>query len=114
MLNLAAIHEAIAARIPDAEALVYRDRRLTWSQLTDRTRRLGDVLRRHGLKVRLQEDGWFASRIVQIAWHALSYISNPADRHAALYLAVTELGSLDLEAGLSQLRLADPERIAEL
>jgi ATP-dependent exoDNAse (exonuclease V) beta subunit len=60
-------------------------------------------LRRHGLKVRLPEDGWLASRIVQIAWHALSYVANPADRHAALYLAVTELGSLDLEGGLLQL-----------
>lgn len=62
-----------------------------------------EVLRRHGLKVRLQENGWLASRIVQIAWHALAYVANPGDRHAALYLAVTELGTLDLEAGLSQL-----------
>ncbi|GMQ76976.1 MAG: UvrD-helicase domain-containing protein [Gammaproteobacteria bacterium] len=81
-----------------------------------------DVLRRHGLKVRLQEDGWFTSRIVQIAWHALCYVANPADRHAALYLAVTELGSLDLEPGLAQLldngsveepMLAALERLAE-
>jgi ATP-dependent exoDNAse (exonuclease V) beta subunit len=40
---------------------------------------------------------------VQIAWHALAYVANPADKHAALYLAVTELGSLDLEGGLLQL-----------
>ncbi len=49
MLNLAAIHEAIAAAIPDRECLVFRDRRLTWSQVTDRSRRLADVLRRAGL-----------------------------------------------------------------
>lgn len=61
------------------------------------------VLRSQGLRVRLQEDGWFTSRAVQIARHALAYVANPADRHAALYLAVTELGSLDLEEALKQL-----------
>ena len=49
MLNLAAIHEAIAAAIPERECLVFRDLRLTWAQVTDRTRRLADVLRRAGL-----------------------------------------------------------------
>ena len=46
MLNLAAIHEAIAAVIPERECLVFRERRLTWAQVTDRTRRLASVLRR--------------------------------------------------------------------
>jgi fatty-acyl-CoA synthase len=45
MLNLAAIHEAIAARIPDSECLVFRDRRLSWRAVTDRSRRLASVLR---------------------------------------------------------------------
>ena len=49
MLNLAAIHEAIAAVAPDRECLIFRDRRFTWSQTTDRTRRLASVLRAHGL-----------------------------------------------------------------
>jgi len=49
MFNLALIHEAIAARIPEREALVFRDRRLTWWEVTDRTRRLADLLRSHGL-----------------------------------------------------------------
>ena len=48
-MNLAHVHETLAAAMPDREALVFRDRRLTWAQLTDRTRRLADVLRRHGL-----------------------------------------------------------------
>jgi len=52
MFNLAVIHEAIAAAIPDNECLVFRDRRLSWSDVTDRTRRLADVLRRHGLGCR--------------------------------------------------------------
>jgi fatty-acyl-CoA synthase len=49
MLNLAVIHEAIAEAIPERECLVHRDRRLTWAQVTDRSRRLGDLLRAHGL-----------------------------------------------------------------
>jgi fatty-acyl-CoA synthase len=49
MLNLAVIHEAIAEAIPDNECLVYGERRLTWAQVTDRTRRLAAVLREHGL-----------------------------------------------------------------
>jgi fatty-acyl-CoA synthase len=49
MLNLAAIHEAIAAAVPDRECLIYRDRRFSWAEVTDRTRRLADVLRTHGL-----------------------------------------------------------------
>jgi ATP-dependent helicase/nuclease subunit A len=61
------------------------------------------VLRAQGLRVRLQAEGWFQSRPVQLAWHALTYLANPADRHAALYLAVTELGSLTLQEGLRQL-----------
>jgi len=69
------------------------------------------VFRSLGLRVRLQEDGWFISRAVQIAWHALAYIANPADRHAALYLAVTELGGLSLEEALRQ--LMDEGRIQE-
>jgi len=49
MFNLAEIHEAIAAAIPERECLVFRDRRLSWADVTDRTRRLADVFRRHGL-----------------------------------------------------------------
>ncbi len=70
-----------------------------------------EVLRAQGLRVRLQADGWFSSRAVQIAWHALAYLANPADRHAAVYLAVTELGSLSLQDALTQ--LMDQGRIDE-
>ena len=49
MLNLAWLHEAIAAAVPERECLVFRDRRLSWADVTDRTRRLADVLRRAGL-----------------------------------------------------------------
>jgi fatty-acyl-CoA synthase len=49
VLNLAAIHEAIAAEVPDRECIVFRDRRLSWRQVTDRSRRLASVLRGAGL-----------------------------------------------------------------
>lgn len=62
-----------------------------------------EVFRCLGLKVRLEADGWLESRAVQLAWHALAYLANPADRHAALYLAVTELGSFRLEDALKAL-----------
>jgi fatty-acyl-CoA synthase len=61
MLNLAAMHEAIAAVAPDRECLIFRDRRFTWSQTTDRTRRLASVLRAHGLgchRERSELEGW--------------------------------------------------------
>ena len=49
MHNLAAIHEAIAAVIPERDCIVFRDRRFDWRTTTDRTRRLASVLREHGL-----------------------------------------------------------------
>lgn len=43
------IHEAIAATRPDEECLVFRDRRYTWAEVTERTRRLGHYLVSRGL-----------------------------------------------------------------
>jgi fatty-acyl-CoA synthase len=57
MLNLAALHEAIAAAIPERECIVFRERRLDWAGVTDRTRRLADVLRAHGLGCRRERAG---------------------------------------------------------
>ncbi|MFB4317387.1 AMP-binding protein [Actinomadura sp. 21ATH] len=51
-LDLATLHEAVAAAVPDRECLIWRDRRLTWRDVTDRTRRLARVLHEHGLGVR--------------------------------------------------------------
>jgi fatty-acyl-CoA synthase len=50
-LNLAAVHEAIAATIPDRECLVWRDRRLTWADVTDRSRRFAALLGDAGMGV---------------------------------------------------------------
>ncbi|HWM20521.1 MAG TPA: acyl-CoA synthetase [Ilumatobacteraceae bacterium] len=53
-LSLAEVHEAIAATRPDDECLVFRDRRFTWSQVTDRTRRLANYLIMQGLGCRVE------------------------------------------------------------
>jgi len=55
--NLAEISEAIAAAIPDRECLIFRDRRYTWSQFNDRTRRLGNYLAGRGLGCRQERAG---------------------------------------------------------
>jgi len=57
VLNLAAIHEAIAKEIPERECLVFRDLRFTWGDVTDRTRRLAVVLRNAGLGCHHEREG---------------------------------------------------------
>lgn len=70
-LNLAAAHEAIAAAVPERECLVWRDRRMSWADVTDRTRRLAALLRSHGVGG--------APQPVEHPWES------PQD-HVALYL----------------------------
>jgi fatty-acyl-CoA synthase len=48
-LDLALAHEAIAAAVPDRECIVFRDRRFTWREVTERTRRLANALLDRGL-----------------------------------------------------------------
>ncbi len=47
--NLAQVHEAVAAANPDRECIVWRDRRLTYAEVTDRSRRLANHLLGAGL-----------------------------------------------------------------
>lgn len=72
--------------------------------------RVGDyavALQNAGIRARIEEDGWFGSRIIQITYHALSYVADPSDGHAALYLAVTELGQYGLEGSISAIMNGD-------
>jgi fatty-acyl-CoA synthase len=48
-LDISTVLEAIAELRPDADCLVFRERRLTWRALTDRTRRLANHLLGAGL-----------------------------------------------------------------
>jgi fatty-acyl-CoA synthase len=60
-INIAEVQEAIAAAIPDKEALVFRDRRFSYRQWNERTRRLGNYLISLGLgshAPRSQLHGW--------------------------------------------------------
>ncbi len=60
-MNLGRIHEAIADAIPERECIVFRDRRLSWREVQDRTRRLANLLRSHGLGCHRERDelsGW--------------------------------------------------------
>ena len=41
--NLGDVNEAVAAAVPDREAIVHGDRRLTYGELASRTRRLANV-----------------------------------------------------------------------
>jgi 3-oxocholest-4-en-26-oate---CoA ligase len=51
-----AVHEAIAATRPDQECIVVGDRRLTWWQVTERTRRLANFLHSRGLGCHVERD----------------------------------------------------------
>ncbi len=59
--NLAVVNEAVSAAVPDREAIVWRDRRITYGQLNDRTRRLANHLLSEGFEVHAERDaleGW--------------------------------------------------------
>src|SRR5512140_2879119 len=55
--NLAEINEVIAAAAAERECIVFRERRITWQQFTDRTRRLANALTAHGLGCRQERAG---------------------------------------------------------
>jgi acyl-CoA synthetase (AMP-forming)/AMP-acid ligase II len=46
------VHRAIAAAVPDRDAIVFRDRRIRYGQLAERSRRLANFLLARGLRVR--------------------------------------------------------------
>ncbi|HEX2575763.1 MAG TPA: AMP-binding protein [Aquihabitans sp.] len=48
-LNLAEVHEALAAALADRPCLVWRDASWTWTEVTERTRRVANLLGSHGI-----------------------------------------------------------------
>ncbi len=52
LINLATLQELIAAELPDKPAIIWRDRVLTYAELTERTRRLAQAFRGLGLGCR--------------------------------------------------------------
>jgi len=60
-LNLAIIHDAVAAEVSERECLVQGSRRLRWSEVRRRTRRLASYLAQRGLGVHTERSalaGW--------------------------------------------------------
>ena len=53
---VAEVHEAIAASRPDDVCLVFRERRLTWREVTERTRRLANHFIGAGLGCHTERD----------------------------------------------------------
>ncbi len=70
--NLAQVNEAIATDFPDREAIVWGDRRITYGELADRTRRLANYLLERGL-------GCHTERSELAGWES-------GQDHLALYL----------------------------
>ena len=54
--NLATVNEAIAEALPEREAIVFRDRRITYAELTKRTRQLANYLVGQGLGLHTARD----------------------------------------------------------
>ena len=70
--NLALTQERVSAAVPEREYFVWRDRRFTYQQLTDRSRRLACFLHSRGLGVHTERD--------RIAGH------QSGQDHVALYM----------------------------
>ncbi len=68
------IHEAIAATRPDQLCLVFRDRRLTWADVTERTRRLANYFSSRGLGCHTERSGLSGSESGQD--HLAIYLHN--------------------------------------
>jgi ATP-dependent exoDNAse (exonuclease V) beta subunit len=79
--------------------------------------RYAEELRARGVPVRIAEDGWATSPVVQAARAALSYAANPADTNAALVLRTLGPDPLSLQAAMQaqiQGRLADDAVLMQL
>ena len=55
-MNLAQLHEALAAQLTQRDCIVYGDKRFSWEQVTDRSRRLAQLLRSHGLGLQQERE----------------------------------------------------------
>ncbi len=55
--NIGRVHEVVSGVVPDRECTVWRGRRLTYADITDRSRRLATYLHRAGLGCRVERAG---------------------------------------------------------
>ena len=54
--NFADLHETLARAVPERSGIVFRDRRFTYAEVAERTRRLANFLLEQGLRVRAERD----------------------------------------------------------
>lgn len=59
------------------------------------------TLREYGIEASIKESGFKSSVIVDILYHAVSYMANPKDNYASLYLVTTYMGDMELETALT-------------
>jgi acyl-coenzyme A synthetase/AMP-(fatty) acid ligase len=64
--NLALTQEAVSAAVPDREYLIWRDRRFTYRQLTERSRRLASFLHQRGSVRTPNGTGLLATNLAKI------------------------------------------------
>lgn len=79
--------------------------------------RYAEELRARGVPVRIAEDGWAASPVIQAARAALSYAANPADTSSGLMLRTLGPDPLSLQAAMTaqiEGRLADDPVLTRL
>lgn len=79
--------------------------------------RYAKELRSRGVPVRIAEDGWATSPVIQAARAALNYAANPADTNAALVLRTLGPDPLSLQAAMQaqiEGRLADDPVLMQL
>lgn len=72
------------------------------------------ALRDLGLPVRVAEGGWWQSKLVQAVSFALRYAVDPADTHAALYVATLGPASIPLDVALKAIAHQEPIDAPEL
>jgi len=77
-----------------------------------RLEKYSESLRQLGITNHIDQDGWFESKAVQIAYYSLCVVADSNDLHAQLYVAITEIGSHTLESALQEIiqnkKIKDP------
>ena len=121
LVSLRASHVAFRIRqILADESTTIRDKRLgskrriephdiaVLCRTNDGLAAYAETFRDYGIKVKLDSGDWFLTDEVQILVHAASYVANTTDRHAALFLATSALGTVPIEAALKSLVNDEP------
>ena len=78
--NLGQVFEAVAATIPEREAIVWGDRRITYAELRDRSRRLATYLHARGWGHGRVARGWPGTSRPRTTWASISTTATSTSR----------------------------------